>query len=467
MSQDEIVSLLVAHQDVTCRYSHLEQKFEELRRQLDSLKRQLFGSKSERRVLRDEAHQLTLGELPPADATVDVTVDVPAHARRPKGDAAGDDDGDLRFDESVPVERIDLPAEIPAAEQADYQQIGEKRTLAQRPGSYVILEYVRPVMKKKAAVDAIEDEIVCASAPASVLDRSVADVSLLAGLLVDKFLYHLPLYRQHQRMAACGVRISRGSLTNWVHRSAELLAPIDEALRTSILLSTVLAMDETPIRAGRKKGKPPDRGKMATGYFWPMYGDGDEVCFHFAPTRSHSVVPSLLRDFSGTLVTDGYEAYAKYASQRSAVRHAACWVHTRRGFEKALDSDGGLADAALARIGELYAAEAALKGKSSQPEKVLAWRAQQSKPVVEDFFAWLRMLETEQALLPSSPFAKARAYALEREEGLKVFLEDPAVPLDTNHLEREIRPVAVGRRNWLFCWTEDRKSTRLNSSHYS
>jgi transposase len=356
----------------------------------------------------------------------------------------------------VPVEQIVLSADIPAEELDQYEQIGQKRTrkLAQRPGSYVVLEYVRPVMKKKTAADAIADEIVCAPAPSTVLDRSFADVSLLAGILVDKFVYHLPLYRQHQRMAACGVRVGRGSLTNWVHRCAELLSAIDAAQLASILESSVLAMDETPLKAGRKRGKPPDRGKMATGYFWPVYGDRHEVCFHFAPTRAHSVVTSLLTDFQGTLLSDGYDAYASYVSQSSKVRHASCWVHARRGFEKALDSDRDLADAALERIGKLYAVESAMARSSLKPEKVLARRAVECKPVVEEFFEWLAGLQARHALLPSSPFARAAAYAMEREAGLKVFLEDPAVPLDTNHLEREIRPVAVGRRNWLFCWTE-------------
>ena len=449
MSQEEIVALLDSYQNLSAR-------FDKTQLQLDWLKRQLFGAKSERHLVSEVSRQLTLGEMPPADPQIQATVEIPAHKRGRKSQTESDSEGDLRFDESVPVERIVLPAPVAAAEREQYEQIGEKTTrkLAQRPGSYVILEYVRPVLKKKADAEAIADEIICATAPAMVLDRSFADVSLLAGILIDKFLYHLPLYRQHQRMAAGGVHISRGSLTNWVHRCAELLAPIDAAQLASILASSVLAMDETPLKVGLEKGKPPGRGKMATGYFWPVYGDRHEVCFHFAPTRSHSVVPSLLADFKGTLLTDGYEAYTQYASKAAAVRHAACWVHTRRGFEKALDSDHELADEALVRIGLLYEIESALKKSAASPQKVLARRAVESKPAVEAFFKWLQDLQTERALLPTSPFAKAMAYALEREAGLKVFLEDPSVSLDTNHLERQIRPVAIGRKNWLFCWTE-------------
>jgi transposase len=455
MGQQEIVSLLVSHQELTSRYDALSRKYDELQQQLDWLTRQLFGAKSERHVPSGHNLQLTLGEMPAATAEAVPSIVVPAHQRR-RTSAADRDEGELRFDDTVPVQRIVLAADIPADQMDDYQQIGQKitRKLAQRPGSYVVLEYVRPVFKKHEAGDAIASEIMCAAPPPAVLDRSFADVSLFAGLLMDKFLYHLPLYRQHQRMAACGVKIGRGTLTNWVHRCAELLTPIHQAQLASILESSVLAMDETPLKAGRKKDRPPGRGQMATGYFWPVYGDKDEVCFHFAPTRAHAVVPALLAGFRGTLVSDGYDAYDRYAAKSATVRHAACWVHARRGFDKALATDKAAATDALDRIGQLYDVERELGRGTSAPEKVLAQRALLSKPVVEDFFEWLRSLQAERALLPTSPLAKAVAYALARESALKVFLEDPAVPLDTNHLERQIRPVAIGRRNWLFCWTE-------------
>ena len=128
---------------------------------------------------------------------------------------------------------------------AAYEIIGEKVTwrLAQQPGAYVVLKYMRQVIKLK--------QICCSPAPPAVFDKGVADVSLLAGLLIDKFAYHLPLYRQHQRLAHAGIRLNRSTLTQWVHRTADLLTPIYHALLSSILQSRVLAMDETPIKAGR------------------------------------------------------------------------------------------------------------------------------------------------------------------------------------------------------------------------
>ena len=463
MNHEQITSLLAPHADLSLHYSGLAQGYDELKKrtdelqqQLDWFKRQLFGAKSERHISPDDSRQLTLGELQQAESepAAEPTIKVPGHERRVGSKNRKGDEGDLRFDDSVPVEQIILPSGIPSDDLDDYEKIGEKKTrkLAQKPGSYFVREFIRSVYKKKAAADAIEDEIYCAPPPWTVLDRSFADVSLLAGILIDKFRYHLPLYRQHQRMNACGVHVARGTLTNWVHRTVELLVPVYEAQMKSILASKVLAMDETPIKAGRTNKKPPGRGKMNTAYFWPLFGDQDEVAFHFAPTRSHSVVFELLGGYAGTLVTDGYKAYSLFASKKDDVCHAACWVHTRRGFDKALVSDQDLADRALQQIADLYQVEEKIHHLA--PEKLQARRALHSKPIVETFFEWLREVQAEQALLPSSPFTKALAYALEREKALKVFLENPAVPLDTNHLERQIRPIAVGRKNWMFCWTE-------------
>src|SRR2546422_548184 len=337
----------------------------DLKRQVEWFKRQLFGRKSERRLREPDTPQLPLPGLlaarpDPAEAPPPPTETVKAYQRRTRFAALPDtlNEHDLRFDPSVPVEVIVVPnPEVAGLPSAEYEVIGEKVTyrLAQRPGAYVILKYVRHVVKLKES-----QALVCPPAPPAVLEKSFADVSVLAGLLLDKFRYHLPLYRQHQRLAHAGIRLSRGTLTQWVQRAAALLEPIYYALLSSILQSQVLTMDETPIKAGRR-----GEGKLHTGYFWPGYGDQDEVAFPFS-----------------------------------------------------------------------------------------AYRGEFAKPLVDAFFDWLRQTLTTQVLLPTNPFTQAARYALTRERALRVFLEYPTVPLDTNHLEREIRAIALGRRNWLFCWTE-------------
>jgi transposase len=187
--------------------------------------------------------------------------------------------------------------------------------LAQRPGAYVILKYVRPVIKRKATAT-----LSCPPAPPAVLERSFADVSVLAGLLVDKLRYHLPLYRQHQRLADAGIRLSRATLTQWVHRTAALLEPIYHALLSSILQSKVLAMDETPLKAGRQ-----GQGQLHTGYFWPIYGDQDEIAFPFAASRAQAVVREALGNFCGVLLTDGYTVSKGQRSWRTGGRWPSRW----------------------------------------------------------------------------------------------------------------------------------------------
>jgi transposase len=422
----------------------------EVEAQLRWFKQQLFGAKSERRLPPDPS-QLVLGEgLVERTEPSDAGTPVRAHVRRPRPKKDEDADPGLRFDDTVPVQRIVVsdPALAGLVEGVDYTVVSEKRSyrLAQQPASYTVLEIVRPVVKL-AETGALRTP----PAPASVLPGSYADVSLLAGMLVDKFRYHLPLYRQHQRLAAAGITVSRAALTAWVHRTGELLEPLYEAQLASILRGKVVAMDETPIRAGRRKGPP---GKMKTGYFWPVYGDRDEVAFPFAPTRAHSQVEAILGEFRGTLVSDGYEAYARFREKSQEVVHALCWAHARRKFVKAEAVEPARVERALSRIRALYEVEREIAERNLVGEAKLATRARHSQPLVADFFAWLEQELIHHALLPTNPFTQAAHYALERKAGLEVFLTDPDVPLDTNHLERALRPIPMGRKNWMFCWTE-------------
>jgi hypothetical protein len=227
------------------------------------------------------------------------------------------------------------------------------------------------------------------------------------------------------------------------------LQPIYAAQLASVLKSRVLTMDETPIKAGRK-----GHGGMKTAYFWPVYGDQDEVAFPFSPNRAGAMVRQVLGEYCGVLISDGYQAYARHAERTHAVVHAQCWSHTRRQFVKAEDVEPELTTIALGLIRRLYDEEAELKRKFLDDAKQIEQRATRCKPIVDIFFAWLKQTVDQRLLLPSNPFTDAAGYALDREAALRVFLEFPNVPIDANHLEREIRPIALGRKNWLFCWTE-------------
>jgi transposase len=443
------VSTTVLIAELKLQNSQLSEQLEALKQQLDWFKRQLFGAKSEKQRLIDPAVQgrllATLGVATPPPPPITPTTTV-TYVRKKRRDNTVTDTG-LRFDETVPVNIITIgdPA-IEALPESARECIGEKVTyrLAQRPASYELMKYIRKVYKILAT-----QEIVTTISPPTVLEKCVADVSLLAGILTDKFLYHLPLYRQHQRITAAGIQVSRGSLTNWSSRAIDLLEPIYAAQFSHVLLSRVLAMDETPIKAGRR-----EKGKLRQCYFWPIYGQDNEVVFPFATSRAHSHVPTFLGAFTGTLLSDGYEAYAAYAKNNTEVTHAECWAHCRRHFEGASEAEPAAVAEALALIGSLYRHEEIIRDRQLEGEQKLAYRTAHSEPVTQAFWRWCDDQCHRSDLLPGNPLSKALKYARERRVSLQVFLSDPEVPVDTNHLERALRPIPMGRRNWMFCWTE-------------
>ena len=435
------------------RIATQDERIAALTHQLDWFRRQLFGKKSERFAPEPDPAQMYLGEvvLPiPAQRPEKLKV-IPAHTRRVAQTDGADSGEELPFfDESqVPLESIVLVhEEAKELQSGEFELIGEKITyrLAQRPGSYVILKYHRPVMKRKDT-----QKILTAPAPQGFLEGSRADVSFAAGLLMDKFAWHLPLYRQHQRLSSAGITVSRPWLTQVGQRSISLLEPIYQAQFASIRTSRVKTMDETPIKAGRS-----GHGKMQTGYFWPVYGEEDEVCFPFHPSRSHDFVASALglkAAVGSVLLTDGYDAYRRYAA-KIGITHAQCWSHSRRGFFEALDAEPGGATSALEQIKAMYAVEEHIRDNKLCGEAKQIHRLMYSKPLVEHFFAWVDGQLARQGFTPSNPYIQALHYVRERRAGLEVFLTDPDVPIDTNHIERALRVIPMGRKSWLFCWTE-------------
>lgn len=419
-----------------------------LKHQLDWFKRQLFGRKSEQRSLAPDAAQMDFGEqfADPASALLPVPTEEILYTRRKARSPECVTDSGLRFDASVPVEVIAVPApELSGPDAHEYEIISEKvtRRLAQRPGSYVVLEYRQPVVKHKPT-----ETVTAPAAPAALFDQTIADVSFIAGLLLDKFLYHLPLYRQHQRLKDAGVELSRGTLTQYVQRASELLIPIYDAQLQHVLKGRVIAADETPIKAGRG-----DKG-MRNTWFWPIFGEDDEICFTWADTRGSEHLQNVLQPFSGTLLSDGHTAYEKFAAAKPGITQAQCWVHARRYFERALDSEPAAAGQALDHIGALYRIEAEIRERKLQGEAKLDFRCRHSKPRVEAFFAWCYEQRQRMDIVRSEPLAKALTYVANRQAPLSVFLGDPELPMDTNHLERALRVIPMGRKNWLFCWTE-------------
>ena len=320
-----------------------------LRHQLEWFNRQIFGQKSERRLVASSESQLSLGEEFTAkseqlNAGKKTRIAEHDHTTKPK-DESSNDESALFFDESkVPVETIYLdPVTATGLNKDEFEIISEKITyrLAQRPGSYVVTKYIRPVLKLRET-----GTLVSIPAPEGIIKGSRADVSFQAGIVVDKFAYHQPLYRLHRKLTDQGFKLSRQWLTQLMQQTIEALIPIFDAQFDSIRRSRVKCMDETPIKAG--VASP---GKMKAAYFWPVYGELDEICFKFYPDRSaknveHALGLSPPKD--GVLLTDGYAAYKQYA-KKVGLTHAQCWAHTRRKFFDSQDIEPERAKEALDR----------------------------------------------------------------------------------------------------------------------
>jgi transposase len=430
-----------------------EREIVNLRRQVAWFQRQIFGQKSERRLPEVDRVQGVLGvdfAAVPDVQEIAKTSLVAGHQRKTNKAPNGADESTLFFDDKkVPVEIIHVPnLEVAGLNPDEFDVIGEKIThrLAQRPGSYVVLKYVRQVIKRKDT-----QALSCPPAPVGVIDGSRADVSFVVGVMLDKCAYHQPLYRQHQRMRDSGINVSRPWLTQLMQGTVALLEPIHDAQFESIRASRVKSMDETPIKAG-----PTGAGKMKAAYFWPVYGEQDEICFLYYPGRSGKHVQEalgLLPPKGAVLQTDGYAVYAQYA-KKTGITHAQCWAHSRRKIFEAKDIEPGPAAQALEWIGALYAAEEHIREHKLTGLEKRAHRQQHAKPVLDRLFLWIDKQFDAHGFLPSSPFLAALSYIRERRSGLEVYLDDPDVAIDTNHLERALRVIPMGRRNWLFAWTE-------------
>jgi len=431
----------------------LQANIAELNAQVSWFKRQLFGQKSERRTgdsfpLNAEQQRL-LGLTDAAASVPEKKTFIKGHERKKSNKVTGADNAaetGLRFGPEVRVEEVAIPN--PATkdlEPKDYEVLSYRTTerLCQEKSAYFIKRFVQPVIKLKGSEQPINPPVI-----ESVIASPYADISVLIGLIVDKFLYYQPLYRQHQKMKAQGIELSRATLTSWVYSFIDLFEPVYTAQVTSVLQSMVLSMDETPHKAGRRNGHQ----QMSVCYLWFLYGDKKEVVIHNSPSRAAEVIRAMLaREFKGTtLLSDGYAAYKAVTAELNLI-HACCMAHARRKFIEAEKQEPKSCKEVVAIIRELYDMEAAAP---LDREKRLEYRIEHEKPIVDRLFEWLKKEKTRVEGLPKTRYSKALNYALERESSLRVFLSNPDVPIDNNHTERAIRYQVMARKNYLFCWSE-------------
>jgi transposase len=327
----------------------------------------------------------------------------------------------------------------------ELQRVGEEvsEKLDYTPGVFTVQRHVRGKWACRCC-----QTLVQAPVPAHVIDKGIPTAALLADVLVGKYADHLPLYRQEDIYARAGVAIPRSTLSAWVGRCGVALQPLADALAGVIKACGVVHADETPVQM-----LSPGEGKTHRSYLW-AYASGQyepvkAVVYDFCTSRGGQHVKAFLGDWRGTLVCDDYSAYKALFTQ--GVTEAGCMAHARRKFfELHAASQSPLAASALEFIGRLYEVERLLKEVS--PEERLRVRQGTSRSIMDAWREWMVLQRTK--LTANSATARAMDYSLKRWQGLSRFLHDGAVPIDNNHIENLIRPITLGRNNWLFAGSE-------------
>jgi transposase len=330
------------------------------------------------------------------------------------------------------------------------RRLGEDVTevLEYVPASFKVIRHVRPKFSCRMC-----ESITQAPMPSLPIERGRPGPGLLAHVLIGKYADHLPLYRQSEIYAREGIELERSTLADWVGRSAALLAPLAEALGKDVMASNVLHGDDTPVPV-----LAPGLGKTKTGRLWtyvrderPHGGKGPPAAvFFYSPDRKGEHPREHLKSFKGTLHADGYAGF-NAIFENGKVAEAACWAHVRRKFFDVHAANGSpIAKEALDRIGRLYEIEKQSRGKP--PDERRRLRQEYAKPLLDELQIWLAA--TKPKLSPKSELAAAVRYTLGRWSALMRYAGDGRVEIDNNAAERAIRPLALGRKNYLFAGSD-------------
>ena len=422
-----------------------EDRITRLEKLLADFKRALYGAKSEKG--HPDQYHLALEDIETAMAVVhaeDEAID-PPKTTAPKSR----------------VGRGVLPKHLPRIEEiiapdiicgcgTERHIIGEdvSERLDIVPAQFRVLVTRRP----KYACRSCEAGIVQAPTKPRLIEGGVPTEATIASVIVSKYADHLPLYRQSQIYARQGVDIDRSTLAFWVGKAAHELRPVHDALLVHLKQSSKLFMDETPAPVLN-----PGSGKTKKGYFWALARDdrawnGPEppcVAFTYAPGRSGKYASDILQGFSGILQVDGYAGYNRVLDLRDnqPIQLAYCWAHARRKlYELTHNNVAPIAEEGLKQIAALYRIEAQARGASVQER--LAIRQQKSEPKIKTFKSWLDQARSQ--VSAKSPTGEALKYIAKYWEGLILFLTDGRIEMDSNAVERTIRPIALQRKNALF-----------------
>ncbi|MEO8148678.1 MAG: IS66 family transposase [Bacteroidia bacterium] len=425
------------------KLEELEGKYFLLQQQFAQMQRMIFGSKSERFVPVANPSQATLEfNIEPA-ATLELKQEqVSAHTRTTV-EKKTNHKGRLKL--PAHLERVEHKLD-PTEDVTALKCIGEEITeeLEYTPGKFFVNKYIRKKYAKPGG-----EGIITAALPTRPIDKGIPGPGLLSQIVIDKYVDHLPLHRQVQRFKREDIHIPASTITDWVKYTGNLLAPLYEVLKQQVLKSDYIMADESPIKVLDSEKE----NGTCQGYYWVYRSPVKNlVLFDYRPGRGREGPKEILKDFSGHLQTDGYPVYEMFEKQ-PGITLLSCMAHARRYFEQALDNDKARAEFALQQIQLLYEAERTARTNNYTPAQRLELRKSESMSVLESIKQWLG--ENVTLVLPQSAIGKAITYSLARWEKLCVYVTDGKLEIDNNWVENNIRPIALGRKNYLFAGSHD------------
>ncbi len=411
--------------------------------ELDKLRRMIFGSKSERFKSDECPLQLSLDfglhtdKLPEtATEKEKEVIEYERNKNKPKATT-------IHTRQPLPAH---LPREViilePKGDLSGAVKIGVEITevLEYRHGYLIVKSYQR----NKYAFPREENPIVIADLPTLPIPRSNASASMLAHIIISKFCDHLPFYRQSKMFGRDNIDIPESTMNDWFKGACILLAILYEKLVSLVKMQDYLQADETPIRV-QDRSKP---GKTHTGYHWCYHSPVAKlVCFDYQKGRGREGPEEFLKDFRGTLQTDGYAGYLSF-EKPGKIRLISCLVHIRRKFDESKSNDNERSIYVLERIQEIYAIERECRVMNLEPHEIVKVRKEKCLPIMEELEIWLK--DNVQQVLPKSLIGKAINYALEFWEKQKRYVEDGRYLPDNNLIENSIRPVCLGKKNYMF-----------------
>lgn len=419
-----------------------EARINEMQFQIDQMQRLLYGAKRERFVSnKEDENQMQLPFEVEEEQAPEKEQEVITYVREKI--KRKNHPGRLALPEHLPVEEIILE---PKEDTSELKCIGKEVTdqLELVPAKLFIKRYIRPKYIKPTDEEILNHEGVIAELPTFPIEKGIAGPGLLSQIMVDKFVDHLPIYRQIERFKREGIKIPSSTLNGWQEAICNLLEPLYDSLKHRVLSQGYLQADETPIQVLDKNKK----GKTHRGYHWVYYSPLEKtVLFDYNHGRGREGPKKLLEDFKGYLQTDGYKVYDGFG-ERKNITLLNCMAHARRKFEKALDYDRKRAEYAMGMFQKLYAVEQQAREEELSQQQRHALRLDKSLPIMNELGKWI--VETYKSSLPKSPMGEATAYCIPRWDNLLAYLNDGSLEIDNNLVENSIRPVALGRKNYLF-----------------